>query len=41
MERMISIRRVVFRRMVFIQRVVVEKMAQKVVSCIALLQNDT
>ena len=37
MERMISIRRVVFRRTVLIQRVVVERMVQKVVSYIALL----
>ena len=40
MERMISIRRVVFRRTVLIQRVVVERMVQKVVSYICLNQND-
>ena len=37
MERLISIRRPVFRRTVLIQRVVVERMVQKVVSYIALL----
>ena len=40
MERIISIRRVVFRMTVLIQRVVVERVVQKVVSYICLNQND-